>query len=262
MESIEVSASKSIAHIVFDRPERKNSLTSAIYLALGEAVDEAARRADIKVLLFSGASGVFTAGNDLDDFIEHPPLTADAPVFRFLRKLAVFPKPIVAAVEGFAVGIGTTMLLHCDLVYAAENAKFALPFVGLGLVPEAGASLLLPRLIGHQRAAEKLLLCEQFPAAEALAMGLVNRVLTVEETLPFAMRQAERLALLPTGSVRQTKELMKAAAGTTLKQDDMTVLRQMDMEIAHFAERIVGPAAKEAIAAFKEKRKPDFSEID
>lgn len=258
MKQVAIQISNGVMHVVFNRPERKNSLTDEMYIAIGEAIDAAASEPEVKVLLLSGAAGVFTAGNDLDGFVNQPPTDADAPVFRFLRKLAAFPKPVIAAVEGLAIGVGTTMLLHCDLVYAAENARFALPFVTLGLVPEAASSLLLPRLAGHQRAAEKLLFGDPFPVGEAQALGFINRVLPAGEVLPFAVERAERLALLPAGSIRGTKTLMKAKP----RGEGDEILGHMGQEIKLFVQRLGGPAMREAIAAFKEKRKPDFTGME
>lgn len=258
MAQIGIQIARGVMHVVFNRPERKNSLTDEMYIAIGKAIDEAVSQPAVKVLLLSGAGGVYTAGNDLDGFVNQPPRDVDAPVFSFLRKLAAFPKPVIAAVEGLAIGVGTTMLLHCDLVYAAENSRFALPFVTLGLVPEAASSLLLPRLAGHQRASEKLLFGDPFPAHEAQAMGFVNRVLPAQEVLPFAVERAERLASLPAGSIRDTKNLMKA----TRQDGDDEILGHMEQEIELFAQRLGGSAMLEAIAAFKEKRKPDFTGME
>jgi enoyl-CoA hydratase/carnithine racemase len=176
-----------------------------------------------------------------------------APVFRFLEALRVFPKPLLAAVCGPAVGIGTTLLLHCDLVYAADNAAFSLPFVNLGLCPEAGASLLLPQLVGYPRAAEKLLLGEAFYAEEALDMGLINRILPPSEVNSYTQAQARKLAAKPAASVRITKALMK--------QPQTQLKGLMQDEIQHFGQLLRGPAAKEAISAVMEKRKPDFSKL-
>src|SRR5437867_846022 len=181
MNQINVSTSDGVMQVVFNRPERKNALTEPMYEAITQALELAARQDETNVVLLCGAAGVFTAGNDLDDFISRPPKDADAAVFRFLRALATFPKPVIAAVEGLAIGVGTTMLLHCDLVYAASDARFALPFVTLGLVPEAACSLLLPRVAGHQRAAERLLFGDAFPATDALALGFINRLLPAAE---------------------------------------------------------------------------------
>lgn len=251
-----------VLHILLTRPERKNAITNEMYTALAEAIEAAAGADDVRVLVVSGTEGCFTAGNDLDEFIEQPPRDPAAPVFRFLRSLASLSKPVVGAVEGLAIGIGTTMLLHFDLVYAGANARFALPFTGLGLVPEAGSSALLPRLIGHQRAAEKLLLGDPFSADEALSMGLVNRVLPQGEVLAYAMSQAARLAALPPGSVTGTKILMKGLRTPRGQGGYRDLLSQMEDEIRLFVRRVGGPANVEAISAFKDRRNPDFAGME
>ena len=259
MSTIQSTFSNGVLHVVFNRAERKNSITSEMYTALSTQLNSAATDPQIKVLLLSGAAGVFTAGNDLDDFIQNRPEDSQAPVFQFMKALAVFPKPLVAAVEGLAIGIGTTMLLHCDLVYVADSARFSLPFVNLGLVPEAASSLLLTRVAGHQRAMEKLLLGDMFTASEAAELGFINRVLPAAEVLIHATRQAERLALLPAGSVRATKALAK---GNTASRTVDEVTQRIEDEAALFVQRVAGPATLEAIAAFKEKRKPNFDGKD
>jgi enoyl-CoA hydratase/carnithine racemase len=176
-------------------------------------------------------------------------------VFQFMQALEGCGKPVVAAVAGAAVGIGTTMLMHCDLVYAADNAKFSLPFSQLGLCPEFASSLLLPQLAGYPRAAEKLLLGEAFPAQEALEMGLVSRVLPAAELLPFAQQQAAKLVALPAASIRTTKMLMKRPRAEAIQST-------LAAENERFAAMLLGPEAKEAFTAFFEKRKPDFSTFD
>ncbi|HEU4621256.1 MAG TPA: enoyl-CoA hydratase [Burkholderiaceae bacterium] len=244
-----------VLRIVFNRADKKNALTAAMYEALNEAFDRAAGDPAIKALLFAGEGGVFTSGNDLQDFLASPPRGIEAPVFQFLRNLAHCPKPMVAAVQGFAVGVGTTMLLHCDLVYAADDAKFALPFTSLGLCPEAASSFLLPQIAGYQRAAEKLLLGEPFGAEEAYEMGFVNKIIPPSEVLAHAMRQAEKLAALPASSVRVTKRLLRDTHRKAIAE-------RMDEESTLFADMLGGPAAREALNAFMEKRRPNFSSID
>lgn len=241
-----------ICIIEFNRPEKKNAITAAMYGAMADALLAAEADASVRVILFSGAGGIFTAGNDLDDFLKQPPAGETSPVFRFMEALRNAGKPVVAAVGGAAIGIGTTMLLHCDLVYASDNAKFSLPFVQLGLCPEFGSSLLLPRLSGHQRAAEKLMLGEPFSAQEAHQLGLVNRVLDADGLMAFAQAQAAKLAALPGSSLRATKRLMKRA-------DADAVAAQIAQEGAQFRQMLSAPEAKEAFTAFFEKRKPDFS---
>lgn len=262
MSEIRFSLSNGVLHLVMHRPERKNALTTAMYIALCDLLAQAATDPGVKAVMMSGASGVFTAGNDLGDFTAHPPKDVDAPVFRFMTQLAIFPKPLVAAVEGLAIGIGTTLLLHCDLVYVAKGARFSLPFVNLGLVPEAASSLLLSRVAGHQRAFERLVLGETFSAAEAFELGFVNKVLPEDEVLYFAARQAELLAQLPVGSVRGTKALMKARSLLPGAPEADRLVQRIREEAALFVQRVTSPAAQEAILAFKEKRKPDFSGLD
>lgn len=236
------------------RPEKKNALTTSMYDALADALEAADKDAAVRVVLIHGQPGAFTAGNDLKDFLANPPLqeSPTPPVFRFLNAFSVLSKPFVAAVSGVAVGVGTTMLLHCDLVYAGESAKFQLPFVSLGLCPEAASSLLLPALAGHARAAEMLLLCEPFGAQTAREVGLVNAVMADDLVLEHAMTQARKLAALPAASVQLTKKLLKRSQAALIAQT-------MNEEVQHFRARLVAPEAKEAFNAFFEKRKPDFS---
>ena len=238
--------------LTFNRVERKNSINVAMYDALATAIAQAADDAATRVVVIQGHETVFSAGNDIEDFLKNKPAGDDSTVFRFLRGIAAFPKPLIAAVCGPAVGIGTTMLFHCDLVYAGDNAAFSMPFVNLGLVPEAASSLLAPRMFGHHRAAEALLLGEPFMAEAALEVGLVNRVLPPTEANAYAQQQARKLAAKPLPSLITTKALMK---GGYLGE----ILHRMDQEGAHFARMLGEPAAREAMTAFMEKRKPDFS---
>ena len=238
--------------LTFNRVERKNSINVAMYDALATAIAQAADDAATRVVVIQGHETVFSAGNDIEDFLKNKPAGDDSTVFRFLRGIAAFPKPLIAAVCGPAVGIGTTMLFHCDLVYAGDNAAFSMPFVNLGLVPEAASSLLAPRMFGHHRAAEALLLGEPFMAEAALEVGLVNRVLPPTEANAYAQQQARKLAAKPLPSLITTKALMK---GGYLGE----ILHRMDQEGAHFARMLGEPAAREAMTAFVEKRKPDFS---
>jgi len=251
---IQITKENGILSIVFDREEKKNAVTAAMYQQLADALKDAETDSAVRAILFSGKPQAFSAGNDLEDFLKNPPNSKEAPVFRFLWEISHASKPIVAAVAGVAIGVGTTMLLHCDLVYAADNAKFSLPFTQLGLCPEAASSLLLPHLVGYQRAAEKLLLGEAFDAAEARDMGIVNRVMTVDQLLPFAQKQAAKLAALPAGSIRVTKQLMKKSRVAATEA-------QMLAEIEHFAKMLTAPEAKEAFTAFFEKRRPDFTKF-
>jgi enoyl-CoA hydratase/carnithine racemase len=249
---IATSKNDSILTIEFNRIEKKNAITASMYQTMADALNDAETDSAVRAILFSGKPAVFTAGNDLQDFLMNPPRDADAPVFRFMKALSRSSKPVVAAVAGNAVGIGTTLLLHCDLVYAAENATFSLPFSQLGLCPEFASSLLLPRLAGHQRAAEKLMLGEAFGAQEAYEMGLVSKVLPVDQLRSFAQAQAGKLVALPASSIRVTKRLMKG-------HDAEAVEAKMLEEIKYFGEMLLSPEAKEAMQAFFEKRKPDFT---
>jgi len=238
--------------ITFNRVERKNSITTAMYAQLADAFETAAQDAAVRVVVLQGDVAVFSAGNDIADFLQQPPSTQDAPVFRFLRAIATFPKPVVAAVCGPAVGIGTTMLLHCDLVYAGDNAAFSMPFVNLGLCPEAASSLLVPQMLGYHRAAEALLLGEPFMAEAALEVGLVNRVVPPTECNAIAQAQARKLAAKPLSALIETKRLLK-------KGQTAAVLERMAEEGASFGRMLREPAAREAFSAFMEKRHPDFS---
>lgn len=255
MKNILIENKDGILRIEINRPEKKNALTADMYQGMADAIKLAETDNQVRVLLIQGKDDVFTAGNDLQDFLDHPPRDDKQPVFQFLRNVSRAQKPIVAAVAGAAVGIGTTMLLHCDLVYAAPNARLQLPFVNLGLVPEAASSLLLPALIGYQRAAELLLLGEPFSAQTAKDIGLVTAVVPEAVLLETALAQAKKLAQKPAASVRLTKQLMKRGFIAAMAE-------QMELEIGHYGELLDAPAAKEAFTAFFQKRKPDFSRFD
>jgi enoyl-CoA hydratase/carnithine racemase len=234
------------------RPEKKNALTFAMYDALTDQLNAAGADRAIRAVLVTGQPGVFTSGNDLQDFMEHPPGAEGSSVVRFMHALLACEKPVIAAATGTAVGIGVTMLLHCDLVYVSEDARLALPFVTLALVPEFAVSLLLPRLIGHVQAAEKLLLGEPFTGADAVAMGIANAALPAADVLAHARRTAERFNNLPPEAVRETKRLMRAP----MKEN---IAHAVESENAVFYERLRSPEAKEAFEAFFQKRAPDFS---
>lgn len=254
MTDILIHTEDGITTLTFNRLERKNSITAAMYATLADALEAAAADALVRVVVFQGHETVFSAGNDIGDFLQQPPAKEDAPVFRFLRALAGFPKPLVAAVCGPAVGIGTTLLFHCDLVYAGDNAAFSMPFVNLGLCPEAASSLLVPQMMGYHRAAEALLLGEPFMAEAALEVGLVNRVVPPSEANAYAQSVARKLAAKPLASLIETKRLMK-------KPQAEAVLRQMAEEAASFGRMLREPAAREAFTAFMERRLPDFSRL-
>ena len=240
--------------ITFNRVEKKNSITAAMYGALAAALAQAGGDDAVRVVVFQGDATVFSAGNDIADFLQNPPSTLDAPVFDFLNALAGFAKPLVAAVCGPAVGIGTTMLFHCDLVYAGDNAAFCMPFVNLGLCPEAASSLLVPQMMGYHRAAEALLLGEPFMAEAALEVGLVNRIVPPLEANAMAQAQARKLAAKPMSALLETKRLMKKGQAAIVSQ-------QMKDEGNSFGRMLTEPAAREAFGAFMEKRKPDFSTL-
>ncbi len=238
-----------VLRVGFDRPERRNAITVAMYAALADALTGAAGDPGIKVVLLHGRPEVFSAGNDVGDFLADPPSGKDSPTYRFLTTLGTFPKPLIAAVTGAAIGIGTTMLMHCELVCAAEDATFSLPFVKLGICPEAGSTVLLPALAGYARAAELLLFGEPFDARKAEAVGLVNHVLPAAEVLDFAAARARALARLPLSSLLETKRLMRAPLAAQ-------VARAIDDESATFMRMLKEPAAREAMAAFMQKRAP------
>jgi enoyl-CoA hydratase/carnithine racemase len=236
-----------ILHIQLNRAEKKNALTVEMYEALVDALAVARGDADVRVVLMTGAGDTFTAGNDLRDFLDRPPTGEESPVHQFLGALIDARMPVVAAVQGLAVGIGTTLLLHCDLIYAARSARFHLPFTALGLVPEAGSSLLLPQRIGYARAAEMLLLGEPLGAEDALILGLISGVFDDAVLHAEAWARAERLARLPPESVRATKSLMRDAFRRTLPE-------QMRRESEGFAERLRSDEARGAMRRFFESR--------
>jgi len=243
-----------VATIEIARPEKKNALTLAMYQAMADALRAAVADAGVRAVLITGQPGMFTSGNDLEDFMQRPPQGMDSPVFQFMQALLDCDKPVVAAVTGVAVGIGTTMLLHCDFVYVSDEARLAMPFVSLGLVPEYASSLVLPQLMGHVRAAEKLMLGEPFTGADAVDCGIANAVLPAGEVVGHARRMAERFNALPPGAVRDAKRLMRAPLKDQLRQ-------VMRTEAEIFGARLRSPEAMEAFQAFFQKRKPDFSKF-
>ena len=240
--------------LTINRLDKKNSITSGMYNQLADALDAALADGAVRAVVIQGHETIFSAGNDIGDFLNNPPSTTESPVFRFLRGISAFPKPIVAAVCGPAVGIGTTLLLHCDLIYAGDNAAFSMPFVNLGLCPEAASSLLVPQLMGYPRAAEALLLGEPFMAESALEMGLINRIVPPAEVNALAQRQAQKLAAKPLSSLIETKRLMKKSNAPLLAD-------RIAEEAVSFGRMLAEPAAREAFTAFMQKRKPDFSQL-
>jgi enoyl-CoA hydratase/carnithine racemase len=252
--SIKTAVIDGVATIEIARPEKKNAITGAMYTALANAFDAAREDAAVRAILLTGQPGIFTSGNDIEDFVQRPASLEQAPSFAFMKALMNCDKPVVAAVTGAAIGIGTTMLLHCDFVYVSDEARLAMPFVGLGVVPEFGSSLIVPQLMGNARAAEKLLLGEPFTAAEAVECGIANAVLPADEVVRHARRVAERFNALPPRAVRETKRLLRRARSAAL-------LETIAVEGQVFGQRLQSPEAKEAFSAFFEKRKPDFSKF-
>ena len=245
-----------VASIEIARPEKKNALTADMYTAMAQALADAKADGSVRAVLITGQPGIFTSGNDIEDFMSRPPGqgsdSAEAPVFRFMKALVDCDKPVVAAVTGAAIGVGTTLLLHCDFVYVSDEARLAMPFVGLGLVPEYASSLLVPQLMGPRRAAEKLLLGDPFTGEQAVECGIANAVLPAGEVMAHARRVAERFNHLPPGAVRDAKRLMRAP------QREL-VLQTIRTEGEIFGQRLRSPEAREAFQAFFEKRRPDFS---
>lgn len=238
--------------ITLNRADKKNAITAAMYGTMADALEQAEADASVRAIVLQGHETVFSAGNDIADFLNNPPATQDSPVFRFLRAISTCSKPLLAGVCGPAVGIGTTMLFHCDLVYAGDNAAFSMPFVNLGLCPEAASSLLAPQLMGYQRAATALLLGEPFMAEAALEMGLISRIVPPSEVHALVQQQARKLARKPLTALVATKRLMKQAQAPAIAQ-------RIIEEGATFGRMLGEPAAREAFAAFLEKRQPDFS---
>jgi enoyl-CoA hydratase/carnithine racemase len=241
-----------ICQILFNRPEKKNAITAEMYQLMADAIKHAESNTTIKVIVLSSTSENFTAGNDLVDFLANPSIAEDSGVYQFLQALMHAQLPIIAAVEGFAVGIGSTLLLHCEQVFASVNAKFSFPFVNLGLVPEAGSTLLLPQQVGYKKAADLLMLGNAFTADEAHSMGFVSELVS-NNVLSEAMSYAQQLAEKPRTSLIEIKRL--------LKRDVESLQSRADIELQSFVECLNSPAAKEAISAFLEKRKPDFSNL-
>ena len=244
--------SEQVLRIKINRPEKKNALTRAMYAAMAEAIARADDDKGIRAVFLHGTQDCFTAGNDLKDFQAFRQDGNNTDVSNFLAAISRAKKPLVAAVGGVAVGVGTTMLLHCDLVYAGEGAKFILPFAALGLCPEAASSFLLPRLIGHQRASELLLLGEPFSAATACEIGMVNAVFPDADYIEEAFTRVQKLVQQPPASIRITKALLKNSLSKYIAS-------AMAEERTHFSERLVSGECDEAFTAFFERRKPDFS---
>ncbi len=230
------------------RPEKKNALTQTMYKALAEGIEQADADDGIRVILIRGSGDCFTSGNDVNDFVSSPDHGTERPSVQFMRAISGAQKPVIAAVGGLAIGIGTTLLLHCDLVYAAEDSFLQLPFTRLGLCPEAGSSMLLPRIIGHQRAAELLLLGERFSARKAQEYGLINEVLPSDACLEYAMGKARELAKLPGDAVRVSKALIKRNQAQPLGET-------ITLELEQFSRLLQTPDAQNIMQAFLNKKK-------
>lgn len=248
-ENILVSSADGVTRIAINRAEKKNALTQAMYAAMADALESAATDENARVVLIHGSETVFTAGNDIADFLGEFSLSEGAEVLRFLHALAGFPKPVVAAVNGPAIGIGTTMLLHCDLVYAGEGSRFHLPFVNLGLVPEAASSLLLPLQVGYHRAAEMILLGQPFGAEMALRAGIVNKIVSDDQTLIVAQQVAAQLASLPASAVQSSKALLKRAL-------TQPIIETMAHENRLFLQHLASPEAAAAFQSFLAPNRP------
>lgn len=252
-EQVKVEKQGALMSITLARPDRRNAITIAMYAALADAIEKANAQRSVRVITFRGEGQDFAAGNDLADFLEVRPSGEEIAVWRFLRALAACETPIVAAVHGNCVGIGTTMLLHCDLVVAEEGARFSMPFVDLGLVPEAASSLLLPRLAGRRSAARYLLLGEPFGVDEALAFGLVSHRALPGELDDRLCQIVGALLAKPPEALRETQRLLRHGSRGE-------ILERMQLEGEMFAERLGSAEVKEAISAFFEKRKPRFAD--
>ncbi|KEQ52300.1 enoyl-CoA hydratase [Sphingobium chlorophenolicum] len=240
-----------LLEIVIDRPERRNAITGEMYGAMADAIRAAEDDGDIRVILLRGEGDVFTAGNDLDDFVSNPPDGLDQPVFAFMRSVLTSSKVVVAAVSGLAIGIGTTLLLHCDLVVAGRSTRFKAPFVDLGLVPEFGSSRLLPQAMGRRRAARHLLLSEEFDAPAAEIFGIVSQVVDDDQVLETAHKYVRTLLAKPPAALARTKKMLAPDA------DELAEL--IKYEAGFLVEGLKGPEFAEAADAFFNKRKPDFS---
>jgi enoyl-CoA hydratase/carnithine racemase len=252
MTDVVTERSNGILRVELNRPEKKNALTAPMYTRLADIFNEAAEDEETRVVLWHGAGDSFSAGNDVGDFLKNPPGAGDSPQARLMDAFIRFEKPIVVAVQGAAIGGGTTMLTHCDVVYAGESAKFQLPFINLALVPEFGSSYSLPMRIGHLRAAELFLLGERFDAARALELGLVTRVVPDAHLFATATETAQKLAAKPGGALRASKRLIKRAFIDGVRA-------AISAEMQEFSERARSAEAKEAFAAFLEKRPPNFT---
>ena len=252
MSDIITEQSGAVLRVQLNRPASKNAMTSAMYITLADLFDSAAKDDEIRVVLWHGAGDSFCAGNDIGDFVKNPPGAGESPQALLMKALINFDKPIIAAVHGAAIGGGTTMLTHCDLVFAGESAKFQMPFVNLALVPEFGSSCTIPARAGYLRAAELILTGQSFDAREAAELGVVTRVVPIQELLATATDTAQKLAQKPPAALRACKRLLRQSTREQLEQ-------AVRLENEEFSERVRSAEAKEAFTAFLEKRRPDFT---
>lgn len=251
-DNIRVETRDRITRIGLNRPDKKNAITLSMYQTIADTIRAANQDRDTRVILLHGTEDCFSAGNDIVDFLKNPAVDDASPVAQFMMALTQSEKPLVAAINGLAIGIGVTMLLHCDLVYAGKGARLQMPFVNIGISPECASSLLLPNMMGHQRAAELILLGEMFGADKAREVGIVNEVVDDSAVLDTALEKAGRLAAQPPHSLRVTRALLKEAHRAGVQE-------VIPKENSQFMELLQGEEAKEAMTAFTEKRKPDFS---
>jgi enoyl-CoA hydratase/carnithine racemase len=252
MDDIVTERAESVFRIQLNRPKKRNAMTSGMYVALADILKNAARDELTRVVVWYGAGDSFCAGNDIEDFLKNPPGPGESPQAQLMKALIEFDKPLIAAVQGAAVGGGTTMLLHCDFVYAGESAKFQMPFINLALVPEFGSSSIVPSRIGHLRSAELILLGSPYDAKRAAELGLVTQVVPDQDLLSTATATAQMLAAKPAGALQASKRLMKQPFREQIKA-------AMKAETEEFSAQVRSADAKEALTAFLEKRKPDFT---
>ena len=252
MADIVTEHAGSILRIQLNRPTKRNAMTSAMYVALSDILKKATKDERTRVALWHGAGDSFCAGNDIEDFLENPPGPGESPQAQLMNALIDFDKPLIAAVQGAAIGGGTTMLLHCDFVYAGESAKFQMPFINLALVPEFGSSSIVPARIGHLRAAELILLGSPYDAKRAAELGLVTQIVPDQDLLSIATATAQKLAAKPAGALQASKRLIKQP----FRQQ---IAAAMKAENEEFSAQVRSADAKEALTAFLEKRKPDFT---
>ena len=252
MDEIITERSASMLRVELNRPAKKNAMTSSMYVTLADVFNDAVKDEQVRVVLWHGAGDSFCAGNDIEDFLKNPPGPGNFPQARLMKALADFDKPLIVAVQGAAIGGGTTMLTHCDFVYAGESAKFQMPFVNLALVPEFGSSFSIPARIGHIRAAELILLGLPFDARKAADLGLVTQVVSDQNLLATASETARKLAAKPAGALQASKKLMKQSFSEQIKA-------AMQAENGEYSARVRSEDAKEAFAAFLQKRPPNFN---